>query len=98
MSEYQPVRGTPRLEKIWSRGTEFLGSDLPIMCGAMTWISDLPEFARAVAEAGGLPTIALGLRDRNILDLPASTLRGMERVLYRSIQAIYMEVVFYPER
>ncbi|MFW6113274.1 MAG: beta-ketoacyl synthase N-terminal-like domain-containing protein, partial [Thermodesulfobacteriota bacterium] len=34
----------------------------------MTWISDVPEFARAVAEAGGLPTIALGLRDRAALD------------------------------
>lgn len=45
-----------------------LGTTYPFLQGAMTWISDVPEFARAVTEAGGLPTIALGLRDRQALD------------------------------
>jgi acyl transferase domain-containing protein/NAD(P)H-dependent flavin oxidoreductase YrpB (nitropropane dioxygenase family)/NAD(P)-dependent dehydrogenase (short-subunit alcohol dehydrogenase family)/acyl carrier protein len=45
-----------------------LGTAYPFIQGAMTWISDVPEFARAVAEAGGLPTIALGLRDRQALE------------------------------
>jgi acyl transferase domain-containing protein/NAD(P)H-dependent flavin oxidoreductase YrpB (nitropropane dioxygenase family)/NAD(P)-dependent dehydrogenase (short-subunit alcohol dehydrogenase family)/acyl carrier protein len=44
-----------------------LGTAYPFFQGAMTWISDVPEFARAVAEAGGLPVIALGLKDRKIL-------------------------------
>jgi acyl transferase domain-containing protein/NAD(P)H-dependent flavin oxidoreductase YrpB (nitropropane dioxygenase family)/NAD(P)-dependent dehydrogenase (short-subunit alcohol dehydrogenase family)/acyl carrier protein len=39
-----------------------LGSRYPFIQGAMTWISDIPEFAKAVSEAGGLPTIALGLK------------------------------------
>jgi acyl transferase domain-containing protein/NAD(P)H-dependent flavin oxidoreductase YrpB (nitropropane dioxygenase family)/NAD(P)-dependent dehydrogenase (short-subunit alcohol dehydrogenase family)/acyl carrier protein len=51
-----------------------LGTTYPFIQGAMTWISDVPEFARAVAEAGGLPTIALGLRDRQILDRDLSGL------------------------
>ena len=41
-----------------------LGTTYPFIQGAMTWISDVPEFALAVAEAGGLPTIALGIRNR----------------------------------
>jgi len=39
-----------------------LGVAYPFIQGAMTWITDLPRFARAVADAGGLPTLALGLR------------------------------------
>ena len=29
-----------RYEKLAQRGKEFLGVEHPIMCGAMTWISD----------------------------------------------------------
>ena len=39
MSAHDPVRATDRLNRIWGRGKEFLGTELPIMCGAMTWIS-----------------------------------------------------------
>jgi len=44
-----------------------MGTKYPIIQGAMSWITDVPEFARAVAEAGGLPTVALGLMDRDTL-------------------------------
>lgn len=54
-----------------------LGTDYPFLQGAMTWISDVPEFARAVAEAGGLPTLALGLRDRRALDRDLGRLRDI---------------------
>ena len=44
----------------------------------MTWISDKPEFALQVAEAGGLPTIALGFRNYSQLEGDFSSLkRGM---------------------
>jgi|UniRef100_A0A7V6A1L5 acyl transferase domain-containing protein/NAD(P)H-dependent flavin oxidoreductase YrpB (nitropropane dioxygenase family)/NAD(P)-dependent dehydrogenase (short-subunit alcohol dehydrogenase family)/acyl carrier protein len=45
-----------------------LGTTYPFFQGAMTWISDNPDFAKAVADAGGLPAIAMGLRDRKILE------------------------------
>lgn len=45
-----------------------LGTKYPFIQGAMTWISDIPEFALAVSEAGGLPTIALGLKGSEELD------------------------------
>ena len=34
----------------------------------MSWITDVPEFASRVADAGGLPTIALGMMDAEALD------------------------------
>ena len=45
-----------------------LGTKYPFLQGAMTWISDIPEFARAVSEAGGLPAIALGMKSRMELE------------------------------
>ena len=45
-----------------------LGTRYPFIQGAMSWISEVPEFARNVADAGGLPTIALGLMDAETLD------------------------------
>jgi acyl transferase domain-containing protein/NAD(P)H-dependent flavin oxidoreductase YrpB (nitropropane dioxygenase family)/NAD(P)-dependent dehydrogenase (short-subunit alcohol dehydrogenase family)/acyl carrier protein len=54
-----------------------LGTTYPFIQGAMTWISDVPEFALAVAEAGGLPTVALGLRNRSQLETDFSRLQGL---------------------
>ena len=46
-----------------------MGTQYPFIQGAMSWITDVPEFALRVAEAGGLPTIALGMMDAATLDL-----------------------------
>ncbi len=54
-----------------------LGTTYPFIQGAMTWISDVPEFALAVAEAGGLPTVALGLRNRRQLETDFSRLESL---------------------
>ena len=53
------------------------GTTYPFIQGAMTWISDVPEFALAAAEAGGLPTVALGLRNRRQLETDFSPLRSL---------------------
>ena len=45
-----------------------MGTLYPFIQGAMSWITDVPEFALRVADAGGLPTIALGLMDAAMLD------------------------------
>jgi malonyl CoA-acyl carrier protein transacylase len=45
-----------------------MGTLYPFVQGAMSCITDVPEFASRVAEAGGLPTIALGLMDAEVLD------------------------------
>jgi len=45
-----------------------MGTKYPFIQGAMTWITDIPEFASRVADAGGLPTIAFGVMDAEALD------------------------------
>jgi len=45
-----------------------LGTRYPFVQGAMSWITDVPEFASRVADAGGLPTVALGMMDAQTLD------------------------------
>ena len=59
MSALNPVRSTKSLDRIWSRGKEFLGSELPIMCGAMTWISD-PNLVSLMSRLGAFGVLAAG--------------------------------------
>ena len=45
-----------------------MGTRYAIVQGAMSWITDVPDFALRVAEAGALPTIALGLMPASVLN------------------------------
>jgi enoyl-[acyl-carrier protein] reductase II len=47
------------IDRFLKVGREFLGCKYPIMCGAMTWISD-PKLVKAVGDAGGFGLIAGG--------------------------------------
>jgi enoyl-[acyl-carrier protein] reductase II len=47
------------LEKTWKRGKEFLGVKYPIICGAMTWVSNF-ELVKAVGNNGAFPVLAAG--------------------------------------
>jgi enoyl-[acyl-carrier protein] reductase II len=59
MSAQTPVKSTERLNRIWARGKDFLGSELPIMCGAMTWISD-PPLVSIMSNLGAFGILAAG--------------------------------------
>ncbi len=50
---------TAHLDKLWSRGQALLGVQYPIMCGAMTWVSE-PNLVSAVCEAGAFASLACG--------------------------------------
>lgn len=50
---------TTLLDSIWQEGRDFLGVRYPIMCGAMTWISDT-TLVKAVADQGGFASLAAG--------------------------------------
>ena len=52
-----------------------LGTAYPFIQGGMSWISDVPEFALQVSDAGGLPTIALGLHSRSTLETKLAPLK-----------------------
>ncbi len=47
------------LDSLWQRGRYFLGVRLPIIAGAMTWISD-SSFVAAVSNAGAFACLAAG--------------------------------------
>jgi enoyl-[acyl-carrier protein] reductase II len=47
------------IDRFFARGREFLGSRYPIMCGAMTWVSD-PKLVSAMGNAGGFGLLAGG--------------------------------------
>jgi acyl transferase domain-containing protein/NAD(P)H-dependent flavin oxidoreductase YrpB (nitropropane dioxygenase family)/NAD(P)-dependent dehydrogenase (short-subunit alcohol dehydrogenase family)/acyl carrier protein len=55
-----------------------MGVRYPLIQGAMSWITDNPHFARRVAEAGGLATIALGMMDETVLE---DTLANLSRIM-----------------
>jgi len=50
---------TPLLDRIASKGKDFLGVRYPFVCGAMTWVSE-PNLVAAVANAGGFGCLAGG--------------------------------------
>jgi enoyl-[acyl-carrier protein] reductase II len=48
-----------RLDQLWSRGREFLGTRVAIMGGAMSWVSER-HLVSAISNAGGFGVIACG--------------------------------------
>src|SRR5947209_19685587 len=48
-----------RLDRLWSRGTDFLGCRYAIMGGAMSWLSE-KHLVSAISNAGGFGVIACG--------------------------------------
>jgi enoyl-[acyl-carrier protein] reductase II len=48
-----------RLDRLWARGTEFLGCRYAIMGGAMSWLSE-KHLVSAISNAGGFGVIACG--------------------------------------
>ena len=50
-----------------ARGAEFLGSEVAIMCGAMSWVSER-NLVAAMSNAGGFGLIACGAMSPELLD------------------------------
>src|SRR5579875_2092175 len=48
-----------RLDALWARGTRFLGCEVGILGGAMTWVSER-HLVAAISNAGGFGVIACG--------------------------------------
>lgn len=55
--EWQRARA--RLDKLWQRGTDFLGTPYAILAGAMSWVSER-HLVSAISNAGGFGVIACG--------------------------------------
>ncbi|MET0309898.1 MAG: nitronate monooxygenase [Sphingomonas sp.] len=59
--------GAERLQRRMARGCEFLGSQVAILCGAMSWVSER-HLVAAMSNAGGFGLIACGAMSPELLD------------------------------
>jgi len=59
--------GQERLTRRMARGCEFLGSEVAILCGAMSWVSER-HLVSAMSNAGGFGLIACGAMTPDLLD------------------------------
>ncbi|MBR6471618.1 MAG: nitronate monooxygenase, partial [Victivallales bacterium] len=58
---------TEPTRRLFARGNAFLGTQAPILCGAMTWVST-PKLVAAVTRAGGFGALAGGNMPSALLD------------------------------
>ena len=56
-----------RLDTLWQRGRDFLGTEYAILGGAMTWVSER-NLVSALSSAGGFGVIACGAMTPDLLD------------------------------
>jgi enoyl-[acyl-carrier protein] reductase II len=63
----QTSTGAERLTRRMQRGCQFLGSEVAIMCGAMSWVSER-HLVSAMSNAGGFGLIACGAMTPDLLD------------------------------
>ncbi|HEU5286664.1 MAG TPA: nitronate monooxygenase [Sphingomicrobium sp.] len=71
--------GHARLKQLMHRGTDFLGCDIAIMGGAMSWVSEC-NLVSALSNAGAFGVIACGAMTPELLDTEiAETRKRTER-------------------
>lgn len=58
--------GRKRLDALWARGREFLGTEYAILGGAMSWVSER-HLVSAISNAGGFGVIACGAMTPELL-------------------------------
>ena len=67
--------GHERLQELMHRGTDFLGCDIAIMGGAMSWVSER-NLVSAISNAGGFGVIACGAMTPDLLDTEIAETRA----------------------
>src|ERR1700742_2334120 len=68
--------GHDRLARLMKRGTDFLGSEVAIMAGAMSWVSER-NLVSAMSNAGGFGVIACGAMSPELLDAEIAATRAL---------------------
>ena len=68
--------GEQRLATRMARGAEFLGAEMAIMAGAMSWVSER-NLVSAMSNAGGFGVIACGAMTPELLDTEIAATRAM---------------------
>lgn len=65
-----------KLRDLMARGTALLGSEVAIICGAMSWVSER-HLVSAVSNAGGFGLIACGAMTPELLDAEIAATKAM---------------------
>lgn len=65
-----------KLKNLMKRGTDFLGCETAIMCGAMSWVSER-NLVSAISNAGGFGVIACGAMTPDLLDAEIAATKAM---------------------
>lgn len=68
--------GAARLERRMARGCEFLGSQVAVLGGAMSWVSER-NLVAAISNAGGFGVIACGAMTPELLDAEIAGTRAL---------------------
>nr|MDQ2879557.1 nitronate monooxygenase [Pseudomonadota bacterium] len=68
--------GAERLQRRMQRGCDFLGSEVAIVCGAMSWVSER-RLVSAISNAGGFGLIACGAMTPELLDKEIAATRAL---------------------
>jgi enoyl-[acyl-carrier protein] reductase II len=66
------------LDGLWARGRAFLGTELAIMGGAMTWVSER-NLVAAISNAGGFGVIASGSMSPDLLSAEVEATAALTR-------------------
>ena len=69
------MSGRTRLSELMQRGTDFLGCEVGILCGAMSWVSER-TLVSAISNAGGFGVIACGAMTPELLDAEIAATRA----------------------
>jgi enoyl-[acyl-carrier protein] reductase II len=72
----EEARSRRRLDHLWQRGRGFLGCDLAVMGGAMTWVSER-NLVAAISNGGGFGVIASGSMTPELLDAEIAATRDL---------------------
>ena len=67
MNDMTTTTGYDRLKRLMKRGTDFLGCEVAVMGGAMSWISER-NLVSALSNAGAFGVIACGAMTPDLLD------------------------------
>src|SRR6187551_1430883 len=67
MLEAPPMTTYSKTSHLMQRGSDFLGSEHAILCGAMSWVSER-NLVSAISNAGGFGVIACGAMTPDLLD------------------------------
>lgn len=66
----------PKTAAMMQRGTDFLGCETAILCGAMSWVSER-NLVAAISNAGGFGVIACGAMTPELLDTEIAATKAL---------------------